>query len=97
VVSVRKKCFGFFEEVFLEIRDLATYTHGTQCGLPPDVGVRGGEKGFDFGEKVSGHFDRGDVTQGAEGESDDILVRVVKVTAITRQSMVSRNYPVSRE
>lgn len=81
MVSVRKECFGFLEEVFLQIWDLVTDTHGTQCGLSPDVGVRGGKEGLDFGEKVSGHFDRGDVTQCAESESDDILVRVVEITA----------------
>lgn len=86
MVAIREEQLGFLEEVFLEVWNLATNTHGTQCGLSPDVGVRGRKEGLDFGEKVSGHFDRGDVTQGAEGESDNILVRVVEITmGITRQ------------
>lgn len=80
MVPVRQNQFGFFDKVLLEVWDLATYTHGTQGGLSPNVGIRSGKEGLDFGEKVSGHFDGGDVTQGAEGKTDDILVRVVEIT-----------------
>ena len=48
--------------------------HGTQRGFSPNIGVRSGKEVLDFGEKVSGHLDRGDVAQRGEGKTDDILV-----------------------
>lgn len=35
---------------------------------------------FHFGEEISGHFYRGDVSEGDKGEADDVLVGVVQIT-----------------
>jgi len=35
---------------------------------------------FDFGKEISGHFYRGDISEGDKGEPNDVLVRVVQIT-----------------
>ena len=79
MVSIVEEEFRFVDEVFLQVGNFATDAHGAEGGFAADVGVGGGDDGLDFGEEVAGHFDAGDVAEGAEGEADDVLVGVVKV------------------
>ena len=69
----------WIREVFLQVRHFSTYAHGTQGSFSSDVGIRGLNQIFDFGEQVSGHLDRGNVAQCAQSQTDDILVGVVQI------------------
>ncbi|KAI6770825.1 hypothetical protein HG531_009680 [Fusarium graminearum] len=50
------------KNAMVSIRNLATYAHGAEGRLSSNIGVGGSDKGFDFGEEVSGHLNRGDVS-----------------------------------
>jgi hypothetical protein len=65
--------------MFLQIRHLPTYPHGAKGGFSAYVGVRAREDGFDFGEQVAGHFDRGNVSERTKRQADNVLVGVVEV------------------
>ena len=79
MVPVVQQDFCLVDKVLLEIGDLAAYPHRAQGGLSSDVGVRAGDDGFNFGEEIARHFDRGNVSERYEGEPNDVLVGVVKV------------------
>ena len=81
MVPVRQQVLSFLEEVLVQVWNLATYPHGTDRCFPSNIGVGGRHKGFDFGEQITGHFNRRNISEGTESETDDILVGVVKVTA----------------
>lgn len=65
----------------MQVWNLATYAHGTDRCFPSNIGVRGRHKGFDFGEKITRHFNGRNVSKGTKSEADDVLVGVVEVTA----------------
>ncbi|KAI6776158.1 hypothetical protein HG530_000103 [Fusarium avenaceum] len=50
------------DEVLLQIGNLATYAHGTESCFSSNIGIGRGNKGLDFGEKISGHLDRSDIS-----------------------------------
>ncbi len=79
MIAVVEQELGFVDKVFLQVGHFAADAHGAQSGLSTDIGVRGGDYGFDFGEEVAGHFDAGYVAEGTEGEATDVLVRVIEV------------------
>jgi hypothetical protein len=81
MVSVGQELRCLFKEVFLEIGYLATYAHSAQSCLSSDIRVGGCEQGLNFGEQITRHLKRGDVSQCTESQSDDILVRVLEITA----------------
>lgn len=87
MVAILQQQLGLVQEMLLQVRDLPAYSHGAQGGFPANVGVCARYDRLDFGEQVSGHLDRGNVSEGAEGEADGVLVGVVQV-AVERQSLV---------
>lgn len=80
MVPVIEKYFRLIYKVLLQVWYLSTYPHSADGGFPANVWVRGGQNRFDFGEEIARHFDRGNVSEGAEGQPDDILVCVIEVT-----------------
>jgi len=81
MVSVRQEVGSLFQEVLLQVWDLAAYPHGTERRLSPNVRIGCGDECLDFGEKISGHFDGRDVAERAEGEADYVLVGMPQITA----------------
>lgn len=55
-------------------------SHGAKGCFSSNVWVGAGEDSFDIWEQIARHFDRGDVAESAEGETDDVLVGVLEVT-----------------
>lgn len=80
MIPVLEQGRGLLDKVFLQVWYLATYPHGAESGFSSNVRIRGRDKLFDLGEQIPRHFDGGNVAEGAEGEADDILVRVGEVT-----------------
>ena len=82
MVSIREQGCGLFDEMLLQIRHLATYSHSTERSLSPDIWVRGGDQVLNLWEQIPRHFVRRDISESAEGESDNILVRVAQVAKV---------------
>jgi hypothetical protein len=74
--------------MFLQLRNLATYAHGADGSLPSNIRVRCGKEILDFRKEVSGHLDRRNVAECAEGESDNVLVRVTEITASSQPDQI---------
>ena len=55
-------------------------SHGAKGCFSSNVWIGAGEDGFDIWEQIARHFDRGDVAESAEGETDDVLIGVLEVT-----------------
>lgn len=81
MVAVPEQAHGAALVVLYEFRDLVQGAEGGEGGLFADVGVAAAEAAFDLGDEVAGHFLRGDVGKGAEGERDGRGGRMVHVAA----------------
>ena len=90
MVSVGEKRGCLFEEMFLKIWYLPTYSHGAESGFASNVWVRGGEEGFNFGKEISRHFDGSNVSKSTEGESDNVLIRVVEIANTVSRAEITR-------
>jgi hypothetical protein len=66
--------------VLLEIGDLAGDAHRAESCFSPDIRVGSRKESFDVGEQVSRHLDGRNVAKSAQGETDDILIRVLEIT-----------------
>lgn len=66
--------------MLLKVGDFMADSHGAESGFSSNVWVGAGKDGLDIRKQIARHFDRGDVAESAEGEADDVLVRVLEVT-----------------
>jgi hypothetical protein len=81
MVAIRQQNLGLLDEMLLEVWDFTTYSHCAKSGFSAYVGIGAGDYGFDFWEEISRHFDGGNVSEGYQGETDNVLVRVIQVTS----------------
>ena len=66
--------------MLLKVGDFMADSHGAESGFSSNVWVGAGKDGFDIWEQIARHFDRGDVAERAEGETDNVLVGMLEVT-----------------
>jgi len=81
MVSIRQQDLCLVEEMLLEIRDFAAYSHGTEGGFSTNVGVGTGDYGFDFWEEISRHLNGSNIPKGYKRQSDNVLVGMIQVAA----------------
>ena len=81
MVPVVEERLGLVDEMLLQIRNLLADANGAQSCLPPDVWVGGCDYRLHFGEEISCHLDTGNVAQCTQGQTNDVLVVVVEITA----------------